>query len=122
MTRGRPMVWAVAFAAAAVGAACKSESEDPGAGFITRYCDLYKPCCVAAGQPGDGAACRLLFASTAGYNAAAGEACLSTLNMMAGQPGFCTGDAPMPFTCAKAFGDIEGACILDADCPRTDQG
>jgi hypothetical protein len=52
------------------GVGCKSDKEDPGAVFITRYCDVYKPCCVAAGLPGDGMACQALFASA---RAGAGE-------------------------------------------------
>ena len=59
------------------GLGCKSDKEDPGAVFITRYCDVYKPCCMAAGLPGDGKACRALFASAASpqakYNATGGR-------------------------------------------------
>ena len=107
MARGRPLSWALAFVAAAGGAACEKD-EDPGALFIGRFCDVYKPCCTAAGLAGDGAACRTLFMSTLGpqakYDGAAGESCLAALQATAGQPGFCEGDLATPSTCAQAFG------------------
>ena len=70
------------------GLGCKSD-EDPGAAFISRYCDIYKPCCTAAGLPGDGQACRAMFASARvaqGVNTTAtmGEACLAGLQQIAG--------------------------------------
>jgi len=105
---------------------CKSDKEDPGTVFITRYCDIYKPCCVAAGLPGDGTACRALFASAASpqasYVATAGEACLSGLQAISGQPGFCEGDVGPPSTCAQAFGGAVGVCIQDSDCPAPAEG
>jgi hypothetical protein len=126
MPRVTPLLWAVAFASAAAGAACKKD-EDPGAAFIGRYCDVYKPCCTAAGLPGDGAACRTLFMSTLApqpaYDATAGESCLAALQQSAGQPGFCEGDLATPSACAQAFGGAAtGACIQDSDCPPSDQG
>jgi hypothetical protein len=125
MSRGKPLLWAVALGITGAGLGCKSD-EDPGAAFIARYCDLYSPCCVAAGLPGDGKACRALFASTASpqakYNSTAGEACLSGLQQISGQPGFCEGDVVPPFTCAQAFGGTVGVCIQDNDCPTSAQG
>ena len=127
MPRGRLLLWAVAFAAAATVVACKSDKEDPGAVFIGRYCDVYKPCCTAAGLPGDGAACRTLFMSTLApqptYDATVGESCLAALQETAAQPGFCEGDVPTPAACAQAFGGAAtGGCIQDSDCPPSDQG
>ena len=95
--------------------------------FIGRYCDVYKPCCTAAGLPGDGAACRTLFMSTLApqptYDATAGESCLAALQETAGQPGFCEGDIATPSACAQAFGGAAtGACVQDSDCPPSDQG
>src|SRR6188508_158105 len=104
MTRIRAILcgFAVALAMTGSGVGCKSDKEDPGAVFITRYCDIYKPCCVAAGLPGDGTACKALFASAASpaasYSPLAGEACLSGLQAISGEPGFCEGDVVPPFT------------------------
>jgi hypothetical protein len=128
MTRIRAILcgFAVALAMTGSGVGCKSDKEDPGAVFITRYCDVYKPCCVAAGLPGDGMACQALFASAAparaSYNATAGEACLSGLQAISAQPGFCEGDVVPPLTCAQAFGGAAGVCIQDNDCPTPAQG
>jgi len=113
------------FGLATASSGCKSDP-DPGAVFIGRYCELYQPCCVAAGLPGDGKVCRDLFAQAMSpkskYNAAAGEACLSGLNDVSTQPGFCEGDIVPPSTCAQAFGGMVGACIQDADCPASAAG
>ena len=122
------MSWAVAFAASSAASfGCGSDKEDPGAAFIARYCEVYKPCCAAAGLGGDGAACRSLFMSTlashATYVGSAGEACISGLQQMADQPGFCEGDLAPPAPCAQAFGGAAtGACLQDSDCPASDQG
>jgi len=128
MTRVRVIScgFAAALAATGSGLGCGSDKQDPGAVFITRYCDIYKPCCVAAGLPGDGAACKAVFASAASphasYNATAGEACLNGLQAISGQPGFCEGDVVPPFTCAQAFGGAAGVCIQDNDCPAPAAG
>jgi hypothetical protein len=128
MTRVRAIscTFAVALAATGAGLSCKSDTEDQGAVFIRLYCDIYKPCCVAAGLPGDGTACRALFTSAvssqASYTATAGEACLSGLQAISGQPGFCEGDVVPPFTCAQAFGGAAGVCIQDNDCPAPAEG
>jgi hypothetical protein len=124
MARAWPLVCAVVLGAAGVGSGCKdSKKEDPAAAFIARYCDVYKPCCMAAGLPTDGAACRALFAEAPAYDAAAGEACLSGLQQASGQAGFCEGDVAPPTSCAQALGgSTNGACILDSDCPPPDQG
>jgi hypothetical protein len=126
MTRGKPLLWAVAFGIAGAGTGCKSD-DDPGAAFIARYCDVYKPCCTAAGLPGDGQACRALFASAASpmakYDATAGEACLTGLQQRVGEPGFCEGDILPPSACAQAFGGTAGsACLQDGDCPPSNEG
>src|SRR3982751_489879 len=128
MSWGKPLLWAVAFGVAGAGAGggCKSD-DDPGAAFIARYCDIYKPCCTAAGLPGDGQACRALFASAASprakYEGTAGEACLTGLQQSAGQPGFCEGDIVPPSACAQAFGGTAGStCVQDGDCPSSPQG
>jgi hypothetical protein len=128
MTRARAIFWGFAAALAATGSGlgCGSDKQDPGAVFITRYCDIYKPCCVAAGLPGDGAACQAMFASAASpqatYNTTAGEACLSGLQATSGQPGFCEGDVVPPLTCAQAFGGAASVCIQDNDCPAPAAG
>src|SRR4029079_7828040 len=127
MARGTSLLCAaVAFGLSAVAVGCKS-NDDPGAAFIGRYCDVYKPCCTAAGLPGDGKACRDMFAATsspkAKYDATAGDACLAGLMQIAGQPGFCTGDIVPPSSCAMACGGATGGgCIQDNDCPPSSQG
>jgi hypothetical protein len=127
MSRWKPLLCALAFAVpAALHLGCKS-APDEGAAFIGRYCDVYQPCCTAAGLPGDGKACRALFASAASpqakYDAAAGDACIAALMQSAGQPGFCTGDIVTPSACAQAFGGVmAGGCVQDSDCPASSGG
>jgi hypothetical protein len=127
MARAWPLCCAVALGlSAAAGPGCKSDS-DPGAAFIGRYCDIYKPCCTAAGLPGDGAACRALFASSsspeAKYNATAGDECIAGLMQNSGQAGFCEGDLVPPSACARAFGGVAGSgCVQDGDCPPSAMG
>jgi hypothetical protein len=126
MSRGRPLLSAFAFGIAVAGTGCKSDA-DPGAAFVGRYCDIYKPCCTAAGLPGDGAACRATFASTssprAKYDATAGDACIAGLMQQSGQPGFCEGSIVPPSDCLRAFGGAGvGSCLQDADCAPSSQG
>src|SRR5262245_19412632 len=125
MPRGRLPLWAFAFAIASAGSGCKSD-DDQGAAFIGRYCDIYKPCCTAAGLPGDGAACRALFATSsspkAKYDATQGDACISGLMEQSSQDGFCQGTVVPPSACARAFGGGAGACIQDSDCAPSSQG
>jgi len=125
MSRGSSLLCAAVVGISAATFGCKSD-EDAGAAFIRRYCELYQPCCVAAGLPGDGKVCRDLFVGAMSkqskYNATAGESCLSTLMSVSSQPGFCEGDIVPPATCAQAFGGVVGACIQDADCPAPSAG
>jgi len=126
MARRAPLFYVLALASSVAGLACKSDP-DPGAVFIGRYCDIYQPCCTAAGLPGDGKACRAVFATgsspMAKYDATAGDACIAGLMQIAGQPGFCSGDIVPPSACAEAFGGATGlACIQDGDCPTSGQG
>jgi len=116
----------LALASSAAGLACKSDP-DPGAVFVGRYCDIYQPCCTAVGLPGDGKACRAVFANGASphakYDATAGDACIAGLMQIAGQPGFCSGDIVPPSACSQAFGGDTGlACIQDGDCAASSQG
>jgi hypothetical protein len=83
MSRGSSLLCAAVVGISAATFGCKSD-EDAGAAFIRRYCELYQPCCVAAGLPGDGKVCRDLFVGAMSkqskYNATAGESCLSTVD------------------------------------------
>lgn len=126
-TRGTPLLGIVALAVAATTAVCKGDPPDPAVGFIADYCDVYKPCCAAAGLPDDGVACEALLTSNrppgAAFSAPSAGHCLSNLRMIANQPGFCEGDVLPPSSCSRVFGEMpEGACIQDGDCPPSDQG
>jgi len=121
------LLCALVLASSAVALGCKKSDADPGAAFIGEYCDMYQPCCSAAGLPADGKACRALF-DTAGsphakYDDTAGKACLAGLQQQANQPGFCTGELVPPSACAEAFGGVMGGtCVQDSDCPPSSQG
>jgi len=126
MARGMTLLCAVALASSAAAPGCKSDA-DPSAAFIGQYCDLYQPCCSAAGLPADGKACRALFASAsspkAKYDDTVGKACLMGLQQQSSMPGFCTGDIVPPSACAEAFGGAMGsACIQGSDCPPSSAG
>jgi hypothetical protein len=126
MSRGISPLCAVVIVWSAASLGCKSD-HDPAAAFIGQYCDIYKPCCTAAGLPGDGKACRALFASStsakAKYDDTAGQACLTGLEQQSGQSGFCTGDIVPPSACTQALGGMmAGTCIQDSDCPASSQG
>jgi len=127
MPRGASLFWAFAFGSLVAFPACKDKAPDPAAGFIADYCDVYKPCCTAAGLPGDGKACREMFASAsspeAKYDSTQGDACLSALMQQSTMTGFCEGSIVPPSACARAFGGTAGYdCIQDSDCPPSTQG
>jgi hypothetical protein len=101
--------------------------------FITQFCDVYRPCCAAAGRPTSGASCRdsltnfptLFFPPT--YDPAAGETCLAALRDAATQPGFCDATAVKPVACDPAFGQTGtvapgAACNFDNDCTPSAEG
>ena len=126
-TRGWPLLGVVVLAVAGAAAGCKDDAPDPAVGYIKDYCDIYKPCCIAVGLPGDGVACEALLTSTrppgATFSAPSAGHCLSVLRMISSEPGFCEGDVLPPSSCSRVFGPMpEGACIQDADCPPSAEG
>jgi hypothetical protein len=118
-------------AAFALGAGCGSNGSASSLnGFVSQYCDIFRPCCMAAGLRSDGAQCRSLLgglAPASSYDAAAGEACLAAMRAaaMAG-PALCeTGETPPE--CENVFGATGTAapgatCAEDEDCAPSAQG
>jgi hypothetical protein len=101
--------------------------------FIGQYCDIYRPCCAAAGRSADGQSCRneisyspdSFLAST--YDSAAGAACLNALKAAASQADFCAGIASRPSECDRAFGVIGttapgGDCVSVRTCAPSTEG
>ena len=116
-----------ALAVAATFACGGGAQDDGGAAFIARYCDVYQPCCAAAGLPTDGRACRALFPSAGRpqYVPSAGDACLAGLQQVAADIGFCLGQTPEPAACRQVFGGASApgsTCAIDADCPPSAAG
>ncbi len=80
------------------------------ADFISQFCDVYRPCCAAAGRPADGESCRYTISQnsnsylTPTYDPAAGEACLNALKAAASQPDFCADTSSRPIECDRAMG------------------
>ncbi len=116
---------------------CSSGGSSTGAGsrdsFIAQVCDQYMPCCVKAGKPSDGAQCRAFygaFASTAGYDAAVANACLTELKAASSSPTFC--DDGMSSTkspsCSRVFSAPNGTkkpgetCAEDGECAPSSEG
>jgi Dickkopf-like protein len=99
-------------------------------GFVNELCELYRPCCAAAGLRADGVQCRAFygaFTSAGSYDAAAGEACLTAMRAASSQPDFCDGNAE-PAACDAVFGTSSGTkapgqtCDFDDDCAPSAQG
>ncbi|HET6150942.1 MAG TPA: hypothetical protein VFH68_25625 [Polyangia bacterium] len=99
-------------------------------GFIGQFCDIYRPCCAAAGLRSDGQQCRALYGAllpSNTYDAMAGEACLAAVRAQASQPGFCAGDLPDPPECnrvlASSSSKAPGAtCTDDNECAPSTEG
>jgi hypothetical protein len=91
------------------------------ADFIIQYCDVYSPCCAAAGRSADGQSCRYRISNSPGsylaytYDPAAGEACLNALKVAASQPDFCADTASRPSECDRALG-VTGTTAPGGDC------
>jgi hypothetical protein len=103
---------------------------DDVSSFVGKFCDIYRPCCMAAGLRADGQQCRAFygtFASGSHYDATAGEACLNATRARAGQTGFCEGTLPDPPECNRVFAaggtKPPGAtCTDDDECAPSDEG
>lgn len=87
--------------------ACSSDDGISSSEFASRFCNLYKPCCAAAGFPDTGQqSCHFLYGAVPIRDKAAAEQCLSEYEQRAKQPGFCdlSGD-DRPESCERAFPD-----------------
>jgi hypothetical protein len=98
--------------------------------FFAQYCDIYRPCCQAAGLRSDGQACRALYGALVpgtAYDPVAGQACLTETRAGASQPGFCEGNGPDAESCNRVFppngtkapGDL---CSEDRECAASTEG
>jgi hypothetical protein len=98
--------------------------------FFGKFCDIYRPCCQAAGLRSDGQQCRVVYGALVpptGFNAAAGETCLNATRAAASQPGFCEGSVPEVVECSRVFQSASGkapgeACTEDVDCAPSAEG
>jgi len=91
------------------------------ADFINQFCDVYGPCCAAAGRLGDGQSCRYTLTETRGsflaatYDPEAGEACLNALKAASSDPDFCVDVTSKPRECDRAMG-VTGTTAPGGDC------
>jgi hypothetical protein len=108
-------------------AACGSSGPEE---FASSYCDLIKPCCAAAGLPGDGKQCRAVFTAFSGlgtFNEAAADQCLSELRQASSRGDFCAGNYDPP-SCNQVLGEDRGnkkpgeTCTEDEDCATSPEG
>lgn len=119
--------WLAGAVLLAVGVACSSSSGSGASGFVQQYCALFEPCCAAAGLSTTGVHCQDLASSATasdGYDAAAGQACLTAAQAEQAAGTFCTtlgDDIPQ---CSQVFQASGGTaqpgqpCQQDSDCAR----
>lgn len=122
----------------ALAGACSSGSGSTGSGatrdsFIAGYCDLLAPCCAKAGLRADGVQCRSFAGglAPAGYDAVAGEQCLTEMRAASASPDFCDdlGQSKSP-SCDSVFpGGSSGGtkapgetCTDDDECAPSKDG
>ena len=134
MTNSPRRIAAVSVVVVAMAMGLGIGSCDGGAGssgaFIAQFCDVWKPCCAAAGLRSDGQQCRALYGSLlppSRYDATAGEACLEATRAAASQPGFCEGTVPSPDVCERVFRSIGTkapgeTCVEDDECAPSSEG
>lgn len=125
----RRVVFALALATGGTTAvACGGGGNNQYAEFVAAYCDVFTPCCAAAGFATDGKLCRSEGAAfpPPGFQKSAGDACVNDLRAAAATADFCkTGDSTIT-SCQSLFGHNADkapgdACTTDSDCaPSTD--
>ena len=140
MVGGRELA-GVAAALAVVAAGCNASVDGMGSGsdasatdpaieaFLAAYCDLFRPCCAAAGYRTDGEVCRAYFRaylSHLTYDAAGGETCIREIK--AATSDVCGGERALPRSCdfvvhrADARQRPGEACDDSSGCARSDEG
>lgn len=97
--------------------------------FIAKLCAEFSTCCAAAGRPSDGAQCRAFygaFTPATGFDATAGNACLSEVRALSNKCDNRSTDTP---SCRLVFADGEGGrkqpgetCEEDHDCAAASEG
>jgi len=99
--------------------------------FASDYCNLLAPCCADAGLSSNGSQCRELITvlgGAQGYNAAAGNACISALEQAQNSASFCSSaQSASPSACSNVFqasGTVPpgGQCTQDKDCAPASSG
>jgi hypothetical protein len=101
--------------------------------FVKDYCEVLMPCCKAAERPTDGVVCRSRISSaatSATYDPAAGEACLTEFRAASAKADFCSTGMSGPATsaCSKVFKTTGGTkmpgetCSEDSDCATPTAG
>lgn len=129
MVKRRILLALSIIASATTAVACGGGDKNPFAEFIAPYCDVFTPCCAAAGFATDGKSCRALgsLAVPAGFQKSDGDACLTDLRAAAMTADFCkTGDSQIA-SCQVAFGHHADkapgdACSTDSDCAPSAEG
>ncbi len=120
-----------AFAFVGALAACSSDGDGSSSGgsatasgYAKSYCELMQPCCVQAGFKGDMTMCGLFAGGQAGYDAAAGERCLSTMRERAKDGTLCSNMPPCNDVFRGGGGSAKPgeACSKDADCASVEGG
>jgi hypothetical protein len=115
-------------------AACQGGGGSAGTAdsFITQYCTLYSPCCAQAGLPTDGKQCRAVLTAFSGlggtYDANAGSACLTQLNMLSSNGSTCANmDSATMCNSVYKGGSLGtkapgAACMSDNECAASSDG
>src|SRR5215471_9284519 len=102
----RRVVLALAFVACGTMAIACGGGGNQYADFVAAYCDVFTPCCAAAGFATDGKLCRAEGTAfpLSGFQKSAGDACLQDLHTAAATAEFCkTGDSQIT-SCQTLFG------------------
>jgi len=125
----RRIVLALALVAGGTTAIACGGDGNQYAAFMAAYCDVFTPCCAAAGYATDGKLCRAegMLSPPSGFQKSAGDACLQDLRAAAATADFCkTGDSQIT-SCQTVFGHHADkapgdACSTDSDCAPSADG
>lgn len=106
----------------------KSDAEK----FADDFCAEVSKCCGQQGLPSDGKTCRMLMSMGQGYNASAGEACLSEVRAQVSAGTFCQNTTSDQSPCSSVYSGSSSnatgnkkpgdSCTTENECAKSSEG